>query len=84
MLRRLRDEANLLRVQKARHDMRLPRHIREEQLAHRATALEVQAIIRKQRARRRAWWWAEHQKLVVGLIAFAVATVALGILIKVW
>jgi hypothetical protein len=63
--------------------MRLPRHIAEEQLVHRATALEVRAIVWRQRARRRAWWWAEHRKLVAGLIAFAVATVALGILLRV-
>ena len=60
-----------------------PHHIWEEQIKHRVTALEVRAIVRRQRAQRRAWWWAEHNRLVAGLIAFAVATVALGILLRV-
>jgi len=58
--------------------------VRQEEIEQQPIRAEIRAIDRRRRAQRRAWWWNEHWKLVAGLIAFAVATVALGILLKVW
>ena len=65
--------------------MRLPRELWQEQVEHRATLAEIEAIERHRRAREREWWWVKHRRrmLVGGLVALTMASVAFGILVRV-
>ena len=65
--------------------MKLPLAVWQEDSEHRATMREIRALERHQRARAWRWWWAENRRgvLVVSFIALGVASVALGILLKV-
>ena len=67
--------------------MSLPRAVweKEDEMEYRMIMAEIRAIQRRRRAQKRDWWWAGHRRLmlITALVGLAVASVALGILLKV-